>query len=240
METTTRTEPAPTVEPPTTGPPVPAPAMRASGGPVAAATRAALTDVRNLWQPDHDEPESDPFDPAARFEPARSEPASGFEPAGTHPVARSERGVSRAEEPTPGWRTPEEDRNPVSEAPGSAARSTSGPAPSTVRTCLGIRSDGKPCGSSMLGPNGFCFTHDPHRALQRRVIQEQTTRAAERVRRSSFENLDDVVARLERAVAEVHEGRLDPQAALAMASLAHAMIDTIELAKSSEPKDRSV
>jgi hypothetical protein len=35
-------------------------------------------------------------------------------------------------------------------------------------------------------------------------------------------------------VAEVHEGKLDPQQAIAMASLAHALVETIELAKSEE------
>jgi hypothetical protein len=70
--------------------------------------------------------------------------------------------------------------------------------------------------------------------VERREVHERTTRAADRVRRLASENLDDVVARLERAVAEVHEGKLDPQQAIAMASLAHALVETIELAKSEE------
>jgi hypothetical protein len=103
-------------------------------------------------------------------------------------------------------------------------------------TCMGVRADGKVCGSAVVSERGFCFAHDPDRIAQRREIQQHTARAAERVRRASGQNLDDVVARLERAVAEVHEGRLDPQQALAMASLAHAMVETIELAKSKEPE----
>lgn len=105
-------------------------------------------------------------------------------------------------------------------------------------TCVGIRSDGKPCGSTAVGPGGLCFAHDPARYRERQRVEEQTVLAAERVRKSPTENLGDVVARLERAVAEVHEGRLDPQRALAMASLAQAMIDTIEFAKSEEARDR--
>ena len=109
----------------------------------------------------------------------------------------------------------------------------------TVASCMGIRSDGKICGSAAVSPRGFCFAHDPDRHVERREVHEQTNKAADRVRRSASENLDDVVARLERAVAEVHEGRLDPQQALAMASLAQAMVDTIELAKSQEAEKRA-
>lgn len=101
-------------------------------------------------------------------------------------------------------------------------------------SCMGIRSDGKICGSAAVSPRGFCFAHDPDRHVERREVHERTTRAADRVRRTAAENLDDVVARLERAVAEVHEGRLDPAQAMAMASLAQAMVETIELAKSQE------
>lgn len=112
------------------------------------------------------------------------------------------------------------------------------PDPVTGLTCLGIRSDGKICGSAAVSPRGFCFAHDPDRHVERREVQEQTTKAADRVRRAPAENLDDVVARLERAVAEVHEGKLDPQQALAMAAVAHAMVETIELAKSQEAEKR--
>jgi hypothetical protein len=108
-----------------------------------------------------------------------------------------------------------------------------------VATCMGIRSDGKICGSAAVSPRGFCYAHDPDRHIERREVQQQTTKAADRVRRSAAENLGDVVSRLERAVAEVHEGRLDPQQALAMASLAQAMVDTIELAKSQEAEKRA-
>jgi hypothetical protein len=103
-------------------------------------------------------------------------------------------------------------------------------------TCIGVRADGKVCGSAAISERGFCFAHDPDRSIERRQAGDMTTQAAARVRRSSSDNLDDVVARLERAVAEVHEGRLDPQQAMAMASLAHAMVETIELAKSEEAR----
>lgn len=118
--------------------------------------------------------------------------------------------------------------------PVAAAR---GPAQAGA-TCIGIRADGTPCGSSVIGAGGFCYAHDPDRAEERRRMRVQVTVAAERVRRSSHGDLDGVLERLERAVAEVHDGTLDPQTALAMASLARAMVDTIEVAKSQERRMR--
>lgn len=107
-------------------------------------------------------------------------------------------------------------------------------------TCMGIRSDGRVCGAETVTVRGFCLAHDPDHHRERQDAHEQATRAAKRVRRAAADNLDDVVARLERAVAEVHEGKLDPQQALAMASLAHAMVETIEVAKSREAKNRTI
>lgn len=126
-------------------------------------------------------------------------------------------------------------REPVARSMSSDEAPEGSPPPAApVGACIGIRSDGKICGSAAVSERGFCFAHDPDRHVERQDVIDKTTRAAERVRRSALENLDDVVARLERAVAEVHEGRLDPQQALAMASLAQAMVETIELAKSDE------
>lgn len=111
--------------------------------------------------------------------------------------------------------------------------------PAIALSCMGIRSDGRVCGADAVTVRGFCLAHDPDHHRERRDAHEETTRAANRVRRMAADNLDDVVARLERAVAEVHEGKLDPQQALAMASLAHAMVETIEVAKSREAKNRT-
>ncbi len=49
--------------------------------------------------------------------------------------------------------------------------------------------------------------------------------------------LADLVSRLEQAVSDVHEGRLDPERAQAMASLALAMVETAGLAKSEEARN---
>lgn len=129
-----------------------------------------------------------------------------------------------------------ESRQPIPRSMSSAdeAAPVPPPDPEPGITCMGIRSDGKICGSAAISERGFCYAHDPDRYMERREVHDKTTRAADRVRRAAAENLNDVAARLERAVAEVHEGRLDPQQALAMASLAQALVETIELAKSEE------
>lgn len=129
-----------------------------------------------------------------------------------------------------------ESRSPIPRSMSSAdeAAPAPPPEPEPALTCMGIRSDGKICGSAAISERGFCYAHDPDRYMERREVHDKTTQAADRVRRAAAENLNDVAARLERAVAEVHEGRLDPQQALAMASLAQALVETIELAKSEE------
>lgn len=127
---------------------------------------------------------------------------------------------------------------PLPPIPRSMSSEDEAPAPPSDSvpglTCMGVRSDGKICGSAAISERGFCYAHDPDRYMERREVHDKTTRAADRVRRAAAENLNDVAARLERAVAEVHEGKLDPQQALAMASLAQALVETIELAKSEE------
>src|SRR5207244_9618183 len=39
------------------------------------------------------------------------------------------------------------------------------------RRCLGVNQDGTPCGtgSELIMPSGYCFAHDPHRALDRKT-----------------------------------------------------------------------
>jgi hypothetical protein len=58
-----------------------------------------------------------------------------------------------------------------------------------------------------------------------------------RTRVAATGGLNDVVSRLEQAVTDVYEGRLDPERGQAMASLAMAMVETAELAKSEEARN---
>lgn len=94
--------------------------------------------------------------------------------------------------------------------------------------CHGVRTDGNPCQSTFVGPNGFCFAHDPERSVERREVRRRADEVTRRAKGMGGD-LTAVVERLERAVAEVHEGVLDPQQALAMASLVRAMVETIEV-----------
>ena len=82
--------------------------------------------------------------------------------------------------------------------------------------CRGTRRDGQPCRSGIIGASGFCSSHDPNRAS--------------RARQEPVENpsLASVFRHLERAVADVRAGRMDPEAAIALAGLAKAMCATID------------
>lgn len=96
--------------------------------------------------------------------------------------------------------------------------------------CLGLRSDGSPCGSPIIGESGYCFAHDPERieeATKARRRGGKASSAIERTRRLAPASLRDVYSTLEAALGEVHDGHLAPQRAQAMASLARAMISVV-------------
>jgi hypothetical protein len=108
-----------------------------------------------------------------------------------------------------------------------------GPAPfqdAAVEECRGLRGDGTPCGSVAIGVSGYCFAHDPDLAGERKLMNERVNITARRAR-ATDPDLEALVVRLEAAVAQVHEGTLDPQQALAMASLVQAMCDTIGVSR---------
>ncbi len=75
---------------------------------------------------------------------------------------------------------------------------------------------------------------DQTSAAMSEAVRKVTSASA---RMAATGGLADVVSRLEQAVADVHEGRLDPERAQAMASLALAMVETAELAKSEEARN---
>jgi hypothetical protein len=95
--------------------------------------------------------------------------------------------------------------------------------------CRGLRADGELCGSTDLGPRGFCSVHDPDRIAERRLARERLEAAA--VVATSHEigaGLANIVARLEKAVVEVHEGVLEADRASAMAALVEAMCQALD------------
>lgn len=99
-----------------------------------------------------------------------------------------------------------------------------------IAECKGRRADGGPCGSMAVGPSGFCFAHDPDLAGERQMMTDRVNRTVSRAR-ATDPDLESLVARLESAVTQVQEGTLDPQQALAMASLVQAMCDTIGVSR---------
>ena len=80
-----------------------------------------------------------------------------------------------------------------------------------------------------LGGSRLCYTHTGRLDGQRAALEERTERAVAAATRIGLPDLDDVLGRLEKAVAQVHDGSLSPQQAMAMASLVQAMVETIEL-----------
>lgn len=89
-----------------------------------------------------------------------------------------------------------------------------------------MRKDGSPCRAQALD-DGFCLSHSPSRIAQlsesRRKGGRNRSRSA-RLRRLAPPALIGVYEELEKALAEVHAGDLDPRQATAMASLATAMV----------------
>jgi hypothetical protein len=101
------------------------------------------------------------------------------------------------------------------------------PLPATTRQpCAAIRRDGQPCAAPALPRSPFCFAHDPERAEQRTAARSRGghNRAnVVRLRGLAPARLLPIYDRLERALAEVHDGTLEPPRASAMAALARAM-----------------
>ena len=88
--------------------------------------------------------------------------------------------------------------------------------------CPAIRKDGKPC-QAQSNSSGFCVGHSPAAQDARRRGGAATSRAS-RAGKLLPSRLRPVVALLEKALGEVHEGKLDPRVATAMASLAGALV----------------
>ncbi len=104
--------------------------------------------------------------------------------------------------------------------------------PQEERRCPAVRTDGRPCQSTILGPSGYCFSHDPELDEERREARRRgglSTGRLTRLLKVPPAALAELYERLERAIVEVHEGRLEPARATAMASLVQALCATLEL-----------
>jgi len=79
----------------------------------------------------------------------------------------------------------------------------------------------------MAGASGLCLAHDPDRSAQYAEARRRGGRnssSAARLRGLVPPRLATVYDRLETALAQVHEGDLDPKIASAMGSLARALV----------------
>ncbi len=97
-------------------------------------------------------------------------------------------------------------------------------------TCPAPTKTGNPC-RGRPGESGYCFAHDPATKDKReaaRVKGGENSSHAARLEKLLPSRLGPTFDRLEAAMKEVHEGRLDPRQATAMASLAGAMVKVIK------------
>lgn len=98
--------------------------------------------------------------------------------------------------------------------------------PTETKRCVATRKDGQGCQAPALPNSQYCFAHDPDRKAQRDAARQKggaNSAKIIRLRGLIPPRLVPVFDLLEQALQEVHDGRLDPKAAQAMASLARAM-----------------
>lgn len=94
-------------------------------------------------------------------------------------------------------------------------------------TCAEVRRDGQPCRAAPLPGNDHCWAHAPELAEKREAARQAgglNSSGPARVRRMLPSRLAPVATRLEKALAEVHTGKLEPPRAQAMASLSRALM----------------
>ncbi len=100
------------------------------------------------------------------------------------------------------------------------------------RACRGMRADGEECRSVVVARSGWCFTHDPNKADERNEARRRggagSSNVARLRRHLGPSQLGSIFTRLEEALEELHTGRLSPNRASAMASVARAMVTVLQ------------
>ncbi len=102
--------------------------------------------------------------------------------------------------------------------------------PADGPTCSAPTKSGKPC-RGRPAESGYCFAHDPATKDKReaaRVKGGENSSHAARLEKLLPSRLRPKFDRLEAAMNEVHEGRLDPRRATAMALVAGAMVKIVK------------
>jgi hypothetical protein len=99
------------------------------------------------------------------------------------------------------------------------------------KRCKATKLNGEPCQAAAITPAGYCFTHEPKLSAERdRARQKGGKNSAKivRIRGLIPPRLVEVYDTLEAALGEVHDGKLSPGQAGAMASIARAMVAVLE------------
>lgn len=107
-----------------------------------------------------------------------------------------------------------------------------------ARTCQTVKKNGEPCASQVLADGTYCYMHAPGIDQQRTEARAKGGRSKANYRRLlklAPSALGPVATRLEQAMAETHEGALDPKVASALAALARALVAVVT---SGELEDR--
>jgi hypothetical protein len=102
--------------------------------------------------------------------------------------------------------------------------------PTDRKRCDALRKDGSPCQAPALTDDQFCWAHSSSTEERRDAARKSgglNSAKAVRLRGLMPPRLVPVFDALEAALTEVHDGRLDPKQATAMAAIARAMVSVL-------------
>jgi hypothetical protein len=103
--------------------------------------------------------------------------------------------------------------------------------------CRALTKDGQRCRGNVVDSEGFCFSHSPQLAEQRRKGCSQGGKhksSIVRLEKLMPERLAPVYSRLEEVLDQLHRGCLDPKVAHAMAAVARVMVSVLQVGEMEE------
>lgn len=103
--------------------------------------------------------------------------------------------------------------------------------PTKHKLCAALRKDGQPCRVRALPGDEYCFTHSPAQADAREIARRtggHNRAKVIRLQKLMPARLVPIFERVERALVETHEGRLEPAQANALANLSRALVTLLQ------------
>jgi hypothetical protein len=103
-----------------------------------------------------------------------------------------------------------------------------------IRRCKAMKESGEECRTSALPQSGFCYFHDPAKAVERREAQalggrQNRIRALDAATPDvKVEDCGDVVALISETINQVRKGVIDPRVANSVGYLANVLINAFE------------